>query len=183
MKKKESIWQDEFRLVLGLKNQEREAYAWLYDHYAGALYGVIKRIVENEDTANDLLQECFIKIWKQINQYDATKGKLFTWMINLTRNLCIDYLRSSGYKKEQANLNVEDHSPKADKLHQTQMKTDHIGLKDILLKLKDEQRVLIDKLYFEGYTHEEAALELEIPLGTVKTRIRSAILQLRLLIK
>src|SRR4051812_14493882 len=84
-----------------LKQRDETAFAYLYDNYAGALNGVISRMVDDEQTAEDILQEAFVKIWNNFSQYDNTKGRLFTWMVNLTRNLTIDMLRSKGYKKQQ----------------------------------------------------------------------------------
>jgi len=92
---------NEEELVLLLLNQDQAAFSYLYDNYAGALNNVILRMVQEQQLAEDILQEVFIKIWNNIKQYDSSKGRLFTWMINITRNLTIDTLRSKGYKKQQ----------------------------------------------------------------------------------
>ena len=95
---------NEDELVLMLQRQDQQAFAYLYDNYAPALNGVIFRLVEDKSLSEDILQEAFLKIWNNFSSYDRTKGRLFTWMMNLTKNLAIDTLRSKGYKKAVKNL-------------------------------------------------------------------------------
>ena len=166
-------------LVQSLINKDRDAFSYLYDNYHKALYGVIYRIVGEDDLANDVMQEAFVKIWKNIHTYQSSKGALFTWLLNICRNLAIDTLRSKEYKNQLQNQNLEDNVNKVDNQEQMESKVDHIGLKEVLQKLKPEQKLLIDKVYFEGYTQDEVSKELNIPLGTVKTRIRAAIQHLK----
>ncbi len=166
-------------MVAALQNKDRSAFNYLYDNYSGALYGVIKRVVEAEDIANDVLQEAFVKIWKNIGGYDSSKGSIFTWMMNICRNTAIDEVRSKNFKKEAQNQNIDDFVSIVDSQNKVEQKVDHIGLKKIVQDLKPEHRILIDKIYFEGYTQDEVSKELEIPLGTVKTRVRAAMTQLR----
>ncbi len=166
-------------LVSKLKQKDQQAFSYLYDNYAGALNGVICKMVQKTDVAEDILQEAFVKIWNNITQYDASKGRLFTWMINLTRNLTIDTLRSKSYKKQQL--------VKTDELAVTNIahdklvieKFDSLGLRNQLINLKPEQKQILDMAYFGGYTQDEIAQETGIPLGTVKTRMRSAVIELR----
>ena len=169
----------EQELIASLRHKDEQAFSYLYDHYSGALYGVICQIVENTELGNDVLQEAFINIWRHIDSYDETKGKLFTWMLNIARNAAIDKIRSKGNKQTQRQVAI----PNNDSLPlSVSPRLDDFGLKKIILKLKDEQRQLIDLSYFQGFTHEQIAKALDIPLGTVKTRIRSALTQLRSLL-
>jgi RNA polymerase sigma-70 factor (ECF subfamily) len=131
------------------------------------------------DTANDVLQEVFINIWRKIESYDPVKGRLFTWMLNIARNASIDTLRSKGYQNTQKNQSLQENSDWAQAGGLMALNVDNIGLKKSVDRLKREYRVLIDLAYFKGYTHEEIAQIESIPLGTVKTRIRSALIQLR----
>jgi RNA polymerase sigma-70 factor, ECF subfamily len=170
---------EEEELVGLLKQKDSDAFTYLYDHYSDALYGIVFRIVNNEEIAQDILQEVFLKIWKNLSNYDPAKGRLFTWLLNLTRNYAIDQYRSREFRQQAKNQNLEDSVNAVDKLMQGGIKMDHIGLKDTVSKLKPEYIQVIDLLYFKGYTHDEVAKEFNIPLGTVKTRIRSAIIQLR----
>lgn len=169
----------EDELVLLLQRQDRQAFEYLYDNYAPALNGVIFRLVEDKPLSEDILQEAFLKIWNNFSSYDKSKGRLFTWMMNLTRNLTIDTLRSKGYKKqtkisgdENSVNNLQDTNSGADKF-------DAMGIRKQLANLKADQRVVIDLAYFKGLTQDEIAKEIGIPLGTVKTRMRTAILELR----
>lgn len=175
-----SLTEDE--LVSRLFKKDQAAFSYLYDNYAAALNGVIYRIVQDEESAEDVLQETFLKIWNNFNQYDKTKGKLFTWIVNIARNLAIDFTRSKGFKNQQKNLDVDKIVGYIDSRKSTAFNPDQIGLKTMLDKLKPEQRQILDLVYFNGYTQSEVAEELNIPLGTVKTRIRMALIQLRTII-
>jgi RNA polymerase sigma-70 factor (ECF subfamily) len=172
-------YNDEQTLVLALKAKDKQAFSYLYDNYSDALYGVINRIVLSNEIAGDVLQEVFVKIWKNIDNYSREKGSIFTWMMNISRNAAIDQIRSRQYQNEAQNQSIENFVYDIDKTEQTTSQVDHIGLKEVLTKLKPEHKILIDKVYFEGYTHEEISQELDMPLGTVKTRIRAAIQHLR----
>jgi RNA polymerase sigma-70 factor, ECF subfamily len=174
---------NEEELVLQLRARDHHAFSYLYDNYAAALNGIIIRMVDESQLAEDILQEAFIKIWNNFHQYDPSKGRLFTWMINITRNLTIDTLRSKGYKKQRQisrdEISVSNYHDKSDRAD----KFDTIGLQKQLSNLKPGQKILIDLAYYNGYTQEEIAKEMNIPLGTVKTRMRSAILELRKLLQ
>ena len=170
----------EQELVSALKERDNQAFAFLYDHYAGALYSIIRQIItDNSELAGDVLQEVFINIWRKIESYDQTKGRLFTWMLNIARNASIDTLRSKSYQNAQKNQELPENVYKGASNQTPQQNVDNIGLKKVIEKLKPEHRVLVELAYFKGFTHEEIAEMLTIPLGTVKTRIRNALLQLR----
>jgi RNA polymerase sigma-70 factor (ECF subfamily) len=173
----------EEELVASLKAGDQAVMAVLYDNYSAALLGVINRILESRENSEDVLQEVFVKIWKNIALYDRAKGKLFTWLINIARNAAIDSLRVKGHSFKNKIQSIDNSVRSINRQHSVSTPVDHIGLKNIIDTLKPDYKILIDKLYFEGYTHEEASEELGIPLGTVKTRIRAAINQLRGIIK
>lgn len=162
-------------LVRSLKERDNRAFSYLYEHYSGALYGIILPIVNEAEAANDVLQEVFVNIWRKIESYDPTKGRLFTWMLNIARNASIDMIRSRGFQNSRKNQPL----PETVNWSTQAPDMDNIGLKKMLEKLKDEQRTLVELAYFRGYTHEEIATLEGIPLGTVKTRIRTALIQLR----
>jgi RNA polymerase sigma factor (sigma-70 family) len=167
----------EQELITALKSRDDQAFSYLYDHYSGSLYSIILQIVKRPETASDVLQEVFVNIWRKIESYDPIKGRLFTWMLNISRNASIDMLRSKNYQNSLKNQEITDTVYGSDQVTQTNI--DSIGLSKFLDKLRPEQRVLIDLAYFKGYTHDEIAQIEDIPLGTVKTRIRNALLQLR----
>jgi len=175
--KKISLSEEE--LVRALKAQETIAIQALYDMYSGALLGVISRIILQPEVAEDLLQETFIKIWNSAESYDNTKGRLFTWMMNVARNLSIDKLRSKDFKNSNKNQDIENNVDFIDAQKKVTFNADLLGLREMVVALKPEFTTVLDLVYFKGYTHMEAAEELELPLGTVKTRIRMAIMELR----
>ncbi|HEX6172110.1 MAG TPA: sigma-70 family RNA polymerase sigma factor [Chitinophagaceae bacterium] len=172
----------EQELVALLNQQDNDAFNYLYDHYSGALFTIVNQIVPDKDTASDVLQEVFVNIWKKIDSYDAAKGRLFTWMLNIARNAAIDKVRSKGYRDNQRNQPMAESESSGMGMSTNPMIND-VGLKKVLTTLNEEYRKLIDLSYFQGFTHEEIAKMMGIPLGTVKTRIRSAISQLRTLIR
>jgi RNA polymerase sigma-70 factor (ECF subfamily) len=172
----------EQELVALLKEQSNEAFNYLYEHYSGALFTIINQIVPDKDTASDVMQEVFVNIWRKMNSYDPSKGRLFTWMLNIARNAAIDKVRSKGYRDSLKNNPIAEGENSV-----TDMSTDpvlnDVGLKKVLTTLNEEYRKLIDLSYFQGFTHDEISKMLGIPLGTVKTRIRTAISQLRTMIQ
>ncbi|MEN0056455.1 MAG: RNA polymerase sigma factor [Mucilaginibacter sp.] len=179
MSKKHKISLTEEQLVLSLRNHEKVAIEALYDMYSASLYGVISRIVNDTAIAEDVLQETFVKIWHSFSSYSTDKGRLFTWMINIARNLAIDKIRSKDFKNQNKNQEIENNVTSIDEQNNTVYKPELMGVKDLVQTLKPEQKSIIDLVYFKGYTHVEAADELGIPLGTIKTRLRMGIQQLR----
>ncbi len=170
---------DEPSLVARLKERDKVAFELLYDRYSSALYGVIMKVVNLDEIAEEVLQDVFIKIWNNLDSYDMSKGRLFTWLLNIARNTAIDKIRSKDFRNNSNIQSIDKSVYEVNNNWQTTIEVDHIGLKETLTKLKDTHRVVLDLVYYKGYTHEEAAEELQLPLGTVKTRIRSAIMQLR----
>jgi RNA polymerase sigma-70 factor (ECF subfamily) len=170
---------NEEELVFLLQSQDQNAFSYLYDNYAAALNGTIYRMVEDIQLSEDILQEAFIKIWNNFKTYDSSKGRLFTWMVNITRNLTIDTLRSKGYKKQQKISQDENSVTTYQDKNFSAERFDSIGLRQKLATLKPEQKDIIDLAYFNGYTQEEISKQMGIPSGTVKTRMRAAIMELR----
>jgi len=166
-------------LVQAIRQKDKIGAEALYDMYSGSLYGVIYRIVQHEEIAEDVLQDTFVKIWNSFSLYDPAKGRLFTWMVNLARNLSIDKIRSRDFRNNSKNQDIENNVNVIDEQRSTEINPDLIGVKELVKLLKPEQKSVLDLVYFRGYTHVEASEELGIPLGTVKTRMRMAIITLR----
>lgn len=172
---------NEYELVQMLKRQESAAFTYLYDNYSHSLYAIVLNIVNDHEIANDVLQETFVKIWRQISTYDQGKGRLYTWMLNVARNASIDKLRSKGFRQEKQNQELSEN------VYQNAvdagLNIDKLGLRKLVHQLKQDQKELIELAYFQGYTQEEMSQVLQIPLGTVKTRMRAALVELRKLMK
>jgi RNA polymerase sigma-70 factor (ECF subfamily) len=169
----------EDELVRALKGRDTIAVRALYDMYAAALLGVITRIVQHTESAEDILQETFIKIWHSADKYDSSKGRLFTWMVNIARNLSIDRLRSKDFKNTGKNQDIEHIVDVIDDQKKLSLNIELLGLRDLVTGLKPELASVLEMVYYKGLTHVEAAEALNLPLGTVKTRIRMAIVELR----
>lgn len=165
-----------------MRGKDQKAITLLYRNYSAALYGVILRIVKQEEVAEDVLQETFVKIWSGFPSYDEHKGRLFTWMLNIARNLAIDKIRSKQYRVSSKTQPMEG-TDTYRMVSPDEIKPDHIGVKEMTNQLNPDQKIIIDMMYFGGYTQSEVAEELGIPLGTVKTRARMAIKFLGKLIK
>jgi RNA polymerase sigma factor (sigma-70 family) len=172
----------EQELVLLLSQKNDQAFAYLYDNYSSSLFGIINQIIPNTESASDVLQDVFVNIWRKIDSYDPAKGRLFTWMLNIARNAAIDKLRSRPYQNNLKNQPISDNVNSSVPEQAVAPQMNDIGLRKVISRLKEEQRLLIDLSYFQGFTHEEIAKLMNIPLGTVKTRIRSALTQLRTMI-
>lgn len=137
------------------------------------------RIIKNDDVTEEVIQDVFIKIWNKIEMYDASKGRFFTWMMNLTRNASIDKLRSKEISRSSKTDSLDDYVYSFDRENSTEMSTDAIGVKSLMNDLVEDQKFILQKVYFEGFTHTEIADEYDIPLGTVKSRLRSALKHMR----
>ncbi len=168
----------EEELITQLKHRDAKAFSYLYDNYSAALYGVIKRVLNADDESNDILQEVFVKIWNNMALYDSSRGKLFTWMLNVARNAAIDKLRSRDFQKERMTVALEAQSVRANQ-PTDYTPVDHLGMNNVLNSLQEDQQKIIDLAYFKGYTQEEIADTLGMPLGSVKTKIRTTLIQLR----
>jgi RNA polymerase sigma factor (sigma-70 family) len=166
-------------LIAALRQHRRDGIAILYDRYAGSLFGVLYRLLHSHELAEDALQETFVKIWTGFDLYDASRGRLFTWMVNIARNVALDKIKSKDYRNALKNQEIGGLVRLVEEQTSISDLSDHIGLRDIVQTLKPEQEEVIELIYFHGYTQAEASKKLGIPLGTVKTRVRAAISTIR----
>ena len=169
-------------IPLILKKDER-AFTIMYDMYSKSLFSVISNFFKETEDAEDVLQEVFVKIWKSIESYNESKGRFYTWIVNIARNTSIDKLRSKGYNNSQKNLSSDNFVHLLDDSNKLVNRIDTIGIQEFVKKLKPKCIQLIELLFFQGYTQQEASEELEIPLGTVKTQNRNCINDLRTYLK
>ena len=170
---------EEKELVIRLKQKDTFAFSILYESYKSVLYGIIMKIVKTDPPASDVIQDAFLKIWNKIEHYDASKGSLFTWLLNITRNTGIDRIRSEEYKRTTGSFDISSPALNLSETTFSMFNPENIGIKEIVNKLKPEQTQIIDLIYFQGFSQAEVAEALNIPLGTVKTRVRAAITHLR----
>lgn len=166
-------------LVDLLLEGDNEAYAALYDAYAPMLYGVILHIVHDRKEAESLLEDCFLKIWQNISEYNTDKGRLATWLNNIARNTAIDFSRSKYFQQKLSNRKKENLLQDENEHTITQPAVDTLGLRQLVERLNPGCREVIQWMYFHGYTQQEISKNFGIPLGTVKSRTRTALKELR----
>lgn len=172
-------YEKEQQLVKCLRSGGDKAYRYLYSNYSNQLFMVILNIVPDYSLASDVLQDVFTNIYKNIDSYDEERGAFFTWMRNIARHAAIDMFRSKGYRNYKESVQM---SPVIIDSFVTYPPVDSIGLKKVLYKIKPKYRELIELNYLKGYSKNEIAQMLGMPLGTVKTRIKDALIQLRELV-
>ncbi len=174
---------DEEQLIDLLKSKDQKGMDILYNNYSLALFGVIHRITENKELSEDLLQDTFLKIWNNFSKYDPNKSRLFTWMLTIARNTTIDTCRTKKHQISQKIQTLDTNVNNINRLKQAHINTDQIGIKELVEQLNTKYMEVIDLLYFQGYSQSDASKHLDLPLGTVKTRIRTAIKILKQLTK
>ncbi len=166
-------------VLLLIQKKDSKAYSVLYDMYSKSLFAVILNLVKDKEEAEDVLQEVFVKIWKNMESYNESKGRFYTWALNIARNTSIDKLRSKNFNNSKKNLTADNFVHILDDSNKMVNMIDTIGIQEFVQKLKPKCIAIIDLLFFKGYTQLEAAEELQIPLGTVKTNNRNCINELR----
>lgn len=166
-------------LVQRFQEKDEHAFKKLYDMYNDSIHGVVYNIVRDKAIADELMQDAFIKAWHKAETYSSKKGRFFTWILNIARNAAIDKTRSKAFKQSKKNLNSDffvDIISSNDNLNN---RTDAIGIKKFVTQLGQKCKAVLELLYFKGYTQKEASEELQMPIGTIKTRNRNCIQQLR----
>jgi len=169
-------------LISQFQKKDEKAFEELYNMYSDSMHGVIYNIVRDHEIAEEVMQDVFIKAWHKSDSYNSSKGRFFTWILNIARNAAIDKTRSKAFKNSGKNLNTEffvDILETADNLND---KVDAIGIGRYVKALGEKCKKIIEYLYFKGYTQKETSEELDIPIGTIKTRNRNCIKDLRTMV-
>jgi RNA polymerase sigma factor (sigma-70 family) len=166
----------EKHIVELLQERNEKAISLLYDHYAETLLGVANKVVRDPELAQDVLQESFVKIWKKADSYDPSKAKLFTWLFRITRNTAIDKLRSVNTKTDkEIQMDVSD----VYNLGVDSIRPEFLDVQENLEKIEEKYQIVLEALFFQGMTQQEASEELDIPLGTIKSRLKIGLRELR----
>jgi RNA polymerase sigma factor (sigma-70 family) len=167
------------QLIIKFKEKDALAFEQLYGMYYQSIMGVVFNIVRDTEVAEEVAQDVFMKAWNNAASYSSKKGRFFTWILNIARNAAIDKIRSKEFNKKSKNLDAEIFVDILQDHVNLDNRTDAIGIKSFVHKLADTCKKLIDLLYFKGFTQKEASENLSIPLGTVKTRNRNCLSNLR----
>ncbi|MGM5469654.1 RNA polymerase sigma factor [Flavobacteriaceae bacterium LMO-SS05] len=166
----------EQNIVELLKKGDTNALNLLYENYADSLYGVILKVTNNEELAQDALQETFVKVWKNSKKYDSKKAKLFTWLYRIAKNTAIDKLRSFNIRFEKE---VQIDKSNVYILPTSNLNQDVMDLREHVARLDEKYQIVLKALFFEGMTQQEASDELNIPLGTIKSRLKIGLRELK----
>jgi RNA polymerase sigma-70 factor (ECF subfamily) len=170
------------QLVANFKKKDEKAFEKLYTMYSDSMHGVIYNIVRDNEIAEEVMQDVFIKAWNKSDSYNSSKGRFFTWILNIARNAAIDKTRSKAFKNSGKNLNAEFFVDVLETSENLNDKMDAIGIGKYVKSLGEKCKKIIEYLYFKGFTQKETSEELDIPLGTIKTRNRNCIKDLRAMV-
>jgi len=173
--------EDDTNLVTRMQRRDPNALAELYDRYGRVTFSLIVRIVRDAGTAEDLVQETFLRVWNRVHGFDAQKGSIGPWLLAVARNRAIDYLRSAGGRERNAvEYEETDHPALYCDMERDLLSSDRVRrVKTAVEKLSPNHRQVIELAHFEGLSQTEMAERMGQPLGTVKTWVRAALKTLR----
>ncbi|MBC2845615.1 RNA polymerase sigma factor [Winogradskyella flava] len=167
--------QDDSRLIQQLKDKDERALSLLYDNYSGAIYSVILKMIKDEGKAQNLLQDTFMTVWDKADNYDASKGRFYTWVYRIAKNKTLNVLRKTDPLIQTDDFSV--HTNKEDDA--ISIESEYLELNGAITTLEAHHKEAIELVYFKGLTHKEAHQEMDVPLGTFKSYVRQALKQLR----
>ena len=180
---REAAQVSDVELLHAVARGDEAALARLYDSYRVILFGLLVRILNSREEAEDILQDVFIQVWRRAKDFDEKRGRPFTWLVTLARSRAIDRLRQLGARQRlAASAGADQPDEASDALTDTIKVSQKEIVHRALAQLPDEQRHTLVLAYFEGLTQSEIASKLGAPLGTVKTRMRSGMTKLRALL-
>jgi len=176
----DSVQTADIELLKAVSRGDEQALAQLYDNYRVILFGLLVRILNSREEAEDVLQEVFLQVWRRAKDFDETRGKPFTWLVTLARSRAIDRLRSLGARDRVAQASIREASEEvSDAAFDTFRSEQRALVTSALSQLPEEQKRPLVLAYFDGLTQSEIAANLGAPLGTVKTRMRAGMMKLR----
>ncbi|HZJ44511.1 MAG TPA: sigma-70 family RNA polymerase sigma factor [Pyrinomonadaceae bacterium] len=171
---------DDVALLKAIAGKDEKALSQLYDRYRVVLFGLLVRILNNREEAEDVLQEVFLQVWRRARDYDVDRGRPFTWLVTLARSRGIDRLRSVASRERVAAASARDPVEETSDAIADAVRSEQRGIvTSALSQLPEEQQRPLVLAYFDGLTQSEIAERLGAPLGTVKTRMRTGMLKLR----
>ena len=155
-----------------LLSRDETGLSLLYQNYSKSLYGIAFRVLGSHFYAEDAIQKSFLKIWNNIDQYNPERSTLYTWMAQIVRNTSIDIRRLKSFQKEEKSdsLDTSVHNVKTSRSN-----TDHLDISTLLEGMDEKYLFVLEHLYLKGYTQSELSKEFNIPLGTIKTRVKKGI--------
>ncbi|HET9713054.1 MAG TPA: sigma-70 family RNA polymerase sigma factor [Pyrinomonadaceae bacterium] len=176
----EPAQENDVELLKAIASQDEAALAQLYDRYRAILFGLLMRILNNREEAEDVLQELFLQVWRRAADFDENRGRPFTWLVTMARSRGIDRLRALASRERVAVAGARDEAEAVSDAASDAFRSEQRGwVTNALAQLPDEQQRPLMLAYFDGLTQTEIATRLGAPLGTVKTRMRTGMMKLR----
>ena len=170
-------------LVHRLLQRDVRAFEQLYDRHSRIVYGLVLRILQQAATAEEVVQDIFLQLWRNASQYDTTRGPFVPWLLTLARNRALDHLRLKGERQRRREDQTEELPPvfisAPDFEGRIDQKRRAARVRDLMASLQPQQKRALELAYFEGLSHSEIASKLQEPLGTVKSWIRNGLLKLK----
>lgn len=174
---------DDRELMIQIGDKDPAALERLYDRYEKVIYAFAFRIVQDAMAAEEVVQELFMRVWTHSERYEASQGKLTTWMFAVTRNIAVDLLRRKSVRDKGIPVETDTLYAVADELNDTaaqvEVRSEGERVREILRGLSRDQQQVIDSIYYGGMTQQEVSARYNIPLGTVKSRVRLALKQIK----
>jgi RNA polymerase sigma-70 factor (ECF subfamily) len=171
---------EEAALLVRIRDRDERALEALYGRYGSSLYSLAYQVTGGDRYAQDVVQEVFIAVWKDAARFDPAKGAVSSWLFALARHKAIDLVRKeANIRKRTADVDLEFEESPDDVDQEAWLRIRRDRVHEAIRQLPDAQRVALELAFFGGLTHVEVAEKLDIPLGTAKTRIRTALLKLR----
>lgn len=163
-----------------LKRGEPEAIGRLYDRYAALAFGLALRILNDRGAAEDVVQEAFLSVWRNAQSFDASRGGIRNWLLSIVHNRAIDRVRGTARIRYEEQLQALERTAQVpDAWEALALELERKQIQEAFAKLPEAQRRTLELAYFRGYTHAEIARRMEVPLGTVKGRMRIALEKMR----
>lgn len=174
----------DIELMREIAKFESRALEELYDRYSPLLYTIVKKIAPDEESARELLVEVFSIIWKKSNKFDFTNGNVYAWLVTLTRNKAVDYLRRSRKSESISQIYDDEYEdyfilptflPGMDSLDLETARSLKPKVEEALSELTDTQKYVLHLAYYEGYTVDEIANKLNVPVETVRNKVMTSL--------
>ena len=160
---------------------DARAFAALYDRHSRAAYSLAYKMMGQRQAAEDLVQEAFLQVWRAAGSYRAHRGSVRTWLLSIVRNRSIDQLRSSTSRRRGQGITqaTTPTSQPSEVFAETWRNVQREQVREALRGLPPEQLKVLELAYFSGYTHKEIAELIDVPLGTIKGRMRLGLKKIR----
>ena len=168
-------------LLTRIAGGDQQAFSALYDEFAPRVLGLIRRLLIDQAQSEEVAQEVFLEIWQTASRFDANKGGASTWILTMSHRRAVDRIRSSQSGRDRdTRIGIRDYQVEYDHVSETvEVTIEHERVKDAMTRLTELQRQAVSLAYYGGYSHSEVAAKLNVPIGTVKTRLRDGMIRLR----